>query len=550
MVWFHCLLVAGPYLRRPLKALVKRASWLTGRLACPLPLPARGPACIVRGPPAMGAALRFNLMTASPFAAPAHTLPKAAQAILALPRVESLEREQDAWCCRLAHGWTTDASGDTIIDTNLKTIRAFVRDAYRMPDAARSEAKRKAAPEASRFASGAIAAEPWGKLQAMTGPGRKTGPSGLPVDAARLLKRFNLDLDSVVTIGVENAKIAKGAGEALPVIHHMMPARSIAAAVYGPEGGSPRDRIESVRALALENGLGGLVQRFNACPWASNGCRDGCLNWAGHGGISSDVAACRSRRTLAWIFNPRAYMVALLWAIARQWQRAQIQGLPLSLRLKGTDDLHYHVQRFHLTAADAAILARRYGLTVAPGNSITLPEALRFALEDRTIRWYEYSKAPVGGSQGLDSLRQAGIDVTASLAADRRDGARAACGAVRAGYRLAIPVAIPKGQPLPFAIRLAPSLSLPGAPGAPGFGRIAPDDRPVRLRVVNGDMTDLRWLDPEGPSEGFDGIAVVLRTKRSRGASKIAEGFSLRPLADQWQALPGGGFANLEVVGG
>lgn len=501
----------------------------------------------------MGAALRFDSMSASPFAAPAHTLPKAAQAILALPGVESLEREPDGWCCHLLPGWTTNAlgGGGTIVDPNLKTIRAFVRGAYRAPDAARAEAKRKAAPEASRFASGAIAAEPWGKLQAMTGPGRKSGPSGLPADAARLLKRFNLDLDSILTIGAENAKIAKGASEALPVIHHTMPSRSIAAAVYGPEsGGSPRDRIASVRALALENGLGSLVQGFNACPWASDGCRDGCLNWAGHGGMSSDVAACRSRRTLAWIFNPRAYMVALLWAIARQWQRAQIQGLPLSLRLKGTDDLHYHVQRFHLTAAEAAILARRYGLTVQAGESITLSEVLRFALEDHTIRWYEYSKAPVGGGQGLDSMRAVGIDVTASLAADRRDGARAACGAVRAGYRLAIPVAIPKGQPLPFAIRLAPSLSLPGAPGTPGFGHVAPDNRPVRLRVVDGDTTDLRWLDPEGPSEGFEGVAVVLRTKRSRGASKAAEGFSLRPLADQWQALPGGGFAKLEVTGG
>jgi hypothetical protein len=60
------------------------------------------------------------------------SLPKAALAILALPGVESLEREPDGWCCHLAYGWTTDAlgGGGTIIDTNLKTIRAFVVGAY------------------------------------------------------------------------------------------------------------------------------------------------------------------------------------------------------------------------------------------------------------------------------------------------------------------------------------------------------------------------------------------------------------------------------------
>lgn len=59
-------------------------------------------------------------------------LPKAALEILSLPGVESLEKEPDGWCCHLAYGWTTDAlsGGGTIIDTNLSTIRAFVKNAY------------------------------------------------------------------------------------------------------------------------------------------------------------------------------------------------------------------------------------------------------------------------------------------------------------------------------------------------------------------------------------------------------------------------------------
>lgn len=65
------------------------------------------------------------------------SLPKAALAILALPGVESLERESDGWVCHLAYGWTTEAlsGGGTIIDTNLKTIRAYVVGAYQVADA-------------------------------------------------------------------------------------------------------------------------------------------------------------------------------------------------------------------------------------------------------------------------------------------------------------------------------------------------------------------------------------------------------------------------------
>jgi hypothetical protein len=66
------------------------------------------------------------------------TQPKAAAAILALPGVESLEREADGlWCCHLRFGWTSAAlgGGGTIIDANLKTIRAYVRGAYALPPA-------------------------------------------------------------------------------------------------------------------------------------------------------------------------------------------------------------------------------------------------------------------------------------------------------------------------------------------------------------------------------------------------------------------------------
>ena len=550
------------------------------------------------------------------------TLPKAAAAILALPGVESLEREGADWVCHLRFGWTTDAlgGGGTIIDSNLKTIRAFVRGAYALPPApapaaapARvllpGEAVPPAAPAPlspapelpelpSRFASGGFAGlQPWGNMPgfvvqsqqqqqpqqapaefklppatkydapcppkapaptclAPAGPApvvaagprsRQTAPSHLPDEGARLLQRFELGFDSVLTTGLANTKIGKGAALAHSAIFHGLPARQLETAVYGAMDApvAARGRLETVRQLALANGLGALVQSLNACPWASDGCRDGCLVFSGRNAMGTAPAACKARRSLARLWAPNVFSVVLLWAIAREYARAQRMGLPLSLRLKGTDDLPHHLQRFNLHQDEAAILARRYGLPAIPGWGTTLPEILQIALGDGSIKWYEYSKAPLGGSQGLLELQGCGVDVTASLAADRRGGARAATGAVRAGLRLAVPLDIKRGAAIPSELLLAPTLGLPAPYGSPEFGRVPADDKPVRLLCIDGDKTDLRWLDPQGPQPGgFDGVAVILRTKRSRGRGAAAAAFSLQPSAD-WQALKGGGFAKL-----
>lgn len=366
-------------------------------------------------------------------------------------------------------------------------------------------------------------------------------PRYLPSDIRCMLQRFDLSISDLLTPGVSNAKLAKGGKLAASVIHHQLPARSLAAAVAGETAAvAVRSRIDAVRDLAIANGLLSDAQRHNGCPWASNGCRDGCLVWAGHGGLSTDVAACRGRRTLAYIWSPQLYGAALLWAVAASYKRHVVgRGETLAVRLRGTDDNTYDRLRFNVTAAEAATIYKRYCLTVPSGFGLRLSDCLREAMECGTIKWYEYTKAPVAILKEMASL---GIDVTASLAADRQGGARAAVGAVRAGFRLAVPIALPKGAPIPTEMRLAPTWGLPAADG-PEFGRAPADDRPVRLRCIDGDLTDHRWADPSGPSDGFDGVAVVLRTKRSRGRdAAVSDPFSLRAISG-WQALKGGGFA-------
>jgi hypothetical protein len=220
-----------------------------------------------------------------------------------------------------------------------------------------------------------------------------------------------------------------------------------------------------------------------------------------------------------------AYTRAILWAIARAYRQAQAKGLPLAVRLRGTDDQPWHLARLSISPAEAQAIARRYGLPVAPGQGQTLAEALSLA-PDGSIRLYEYSKAPTDGPLGLLAQQRAGWDVTASLAADRPGGIVQALDAIAAGFRLAVPAGFAKGQPLPDVLILRNG------------------DSVARLLCLDGDITDHRWADPAGPQPlGFDGVAVLLRTKASRGRGPEAAAFSLAPTIGAWQPLAGGGQA-------
>jgi hypothetical protein len=164
-----------------------------------------------------------------------------------------------------------------------------------------------------------------------TGAARANGALRLPADVAAYLKRHGLELGDILTDS--NPKLNKGAAIARAVIHHTLPGRALAAAINSGNGATvpPRAYLPTLAARCEALGLTDKARRHNACPWATVGCSDACLAWAGHGGLSQDVAACRGRRTLAMIDKPETYGRAMVWAIARQWQRAQADGLPLAV---------------------------------------------------------------------------------------------------------------------------------------------------------------------------------------------------------------------------
>jgi hypothetical protein len=202
------------------------------------------------------------------------------------------------------------------------------------------------------------------------------------------------------------------------------------------------------------------------------------------------------------IDNPETYGRAMVWAIARQWQRAQLDGLPLAVRLRGTDDQPWHRLTVSITLAEAVTIRRRFGLLIANGDNQTIAHILAPAVAEGTCHLYEYSKAPTEGPLGLRAQWAAGWDITASLAGDRATAARDAMAAIDAGFRLAVPIAIAKGAPIP------------------AYFTLSHGGRSITLPTVDGDITDHRWNDPHD-------VAVILRGKRSRGADPNVAGFIL-----------------------
>jgi len=312
-------------------------------------------------------------------------------------------------------------------------------------------------------------------------------------DAVAHLSEFSLSVDSILT--TDSAKARKDARRVF-AMHYATPARGLATACDSGAVATtkPRGYLASVAALADRHGMRAAVASHNGCKFSTAGCRAGCLAFSGHGGLSVDVASCRARRTLARLADPVLYARAVLLASCRELARARSLGLPLALRLDGTDETPWHRLRFSVSTADAVAIRARYGVDVEIGESLNIREALAGFNPD--VDCYEYLKAPLSGPDGLRVWRAAGWDVTASFAADRVTACPDAIAAAREGFRVAVPVAIPKGQPIPSHVV------------------ISSGPKSISLQAVDGDTSDARFRDPMG-------CAVILRAKRSRGADPV-----------------------------
>lgn len=346
----------------------------------------------------------------------------------------------------------------------------------------------------------------------------------LPEELRSFLHRFGLSLDSLLTYGSSNAKLAKGSGLAFSALLHLLPSRSLARALSPSLPGSVavRGELPGLRELADREGLTARALLFNACPFATESCQDLCLAFSGHGGLSTNVASCRARRTLAFLADREAFARCLLWAAGLSYRKAQRLGLPFALRLNGTQELPWTESWLsaRISREEAEALSSLFGAPI-PSGIRTVPEALRSV---PFLSLYDYLKAPLFGRSGLIAARQAGIHATASFAADQERCSSRAIDAAEAGFSVAVPILLPKGEPLPVSLLLRDQ-----------------HGREALLQCIDGDANDLRMLDPS-PAPGFSGLAVLLRLKRSRGAKpESAAAFALPLGSGQWQALPDGG---------
>lgn len=226
---------------------------------------------------------------------------------------------------------------------------------------------------------------------------------------------------------------------------------------------------------------------FQTCPAATEGCKAACLNTAGRGGIAKGgmvtydtlqagtrtnaVQEARIARTQFLFADRQAFLRQLKKEISAFIRKAERKGFTPAVRLNATSDIRWEAGAFHLD-----------------GKSIMdhFP----------TVQFYDYTK--LWNRRNLP----ANYHLTFSLADGNTDKAIAALG---------------NGINVAAVFR-----SKADVQGAIQWGFLGAD-------VVDGDETDLRFLDPKG------GVIVALYAKGN--ARKDTSGFVQDFVAQELRAI-------------
>jgi hypothetical protein len=83
-----------------------------------------------------------------------------------------------------------------------------------------------------------------------------------------------------------------------------------------------------------------ILQGFNLCPFASNGCKEACLYTAGMG-IFSNVQEARINKTKFWAFNREGFYIQLANELLNIHDKAIKKGIKIAIRLNGTSDVDH-----------------------------------------------------------------------------------------------------------------------------------------------------------------------------------------------------------------
>jgi hypothetical protein len=205
--------------------------------------------------------------------------------------------------------------------------------------------------------------------------------------------------------------------------------------------------------------VSGLI---NTCPHASKGCRLACLYSAGRGAFSN-VQKARIEKTRKFVKEREAFMNQLIYDIGKLKRKASKEGKIPCVRLNGTSDI--------------------------PWEDIKVNDTTSIMQLFKTVQFYDYTK---NARRMRESIPVAGVTSywpeNYHLTFSRSETNQKDCIDI-----------LNKGGNVAAVFRVVPPES---------FG----------VTVVDGDLSDLRFLDPEG---------VVVGLKAKGKAKKDLSGFVL-----------------------
>ena len=201
---------------------------------------------------------------------------------------------------------------------------------------------------------------------------------------------------------------------------------------------------------------------YNTCPMASVGCASACLNTAGRGGMfkkgetTNAIQKARIRKTVEFFENREGFMQTLVDDILAGIRQANRKGMTPVFRLNGTSDIRWETIPVYDYNKDGIVWYNNI-MEMFP-----------------TVQFYDYTKLP-----------------------NRRD--------------------LPANYHLTFSRSESNEATIPADMNVAVVFDVLPDTflgRPV----VNGDDTDLRFLDPKG---------VVVGLKAKGKCKKDTSGFTV-----------------------
>ena len=208
----------------------------------------------------------------------------------------------------------------------------------------------------------------------------------------------------------------------------------------------------------------GVAGVGNLCPWASNACKSLCLGeHSGMAAIYSSVMQSRINKARCYMLQRKAYAALLHKALHKLIDNAKEQGLHPVARLNGSTDVNWleTVKQFPQLQFVEYTKSLKAMLNYCAGD---MPENLHLTFSFSGNNWSE-----------CEQVLRAGGNVAVCFGTKSKDGKH------------------------------------------DKRNHVMPDQY-MGFDVINGDLSDLRFLDPDGRRHG-DGYIVALTPKGGKAAA-------------------------------